>query len=162
MERKDAIAAGLLKYNTGRPCKHGHIADRLVSTRTCIPCCYKARKKWIKLNPERNREIQRACQKRNNYGYDEKSKKRMREYYRKKKGIPEATYKCPANCESCGRLLGGGKQIHLDHCHVTGVFRGWLCNSCNLGIGMLGDSVENIKKALAYLERAYITSSLLA
>jgi hypothetical protein len=155
MERKHAIALGLKRYNTGKPCKHGHVADRLVSTRTCITCLYGMRRAWITRNPERHRELDRACKARHKYGYDEKSKKRMREYYRRKKGIPEATHKCPANCECCGRRLGEGKQIHLDHCHVTGVFRGWLCNSCNLGLGMLGDSIAGVEKALTYLTRAY-------
>ena len=162
MERKEAIALGLKHYNTGRPCKHGHVANRLVSTRTCIPCVYGMRKAWIQRNPKRYRELARACQKRHNYGYDERSKKRMREYYRKKKGIPNATRVCPTNCECCDQKLNSSAKTHLDHCHVTGIFRGWLCNRCNLGLGALGDSIESLKKALAYLERAYITNSRLA
>ncbi|HNC91841.1 MAG TPA: hypothetical protein PL000_23205 [Anaerolineales bacterium] len=38
MERKEAAAAGLKKYNTGRPCKHGHIADRYVDSGACSAC----------------------------------------------------------------------------------------------------------------------------
>lgn len=38
MERKEAAAAGLKKYNTGRPCKHGHIAERYVDSGACSAC----------------------------------------------------------------------------------------------------------------------------
>lgn len=38
MERKEAAAAGLKKYNTGRPCRHGHSADRYVDSGACSAC----------------------------------------------------------------------------------------------------------------------------
>jgi hypothetical protein len=47
--------------------------------------------------------------------------------------------------------------LHLDHCHVTGSFRGWLCGKCNTGLGMLGDNIAGLKAAIAYLERAGMT-----
>ena len=50
----------------------------------------------------------------------------------------------------CGRWLRIS-QMHLDHDHKTGAFRGWVCRSCNHGIGMLGDSIEGVKRALNYL-----------
>lgn len=36
--RVDAIAAGLLTYNSGRPCKLGHTTDRYASNGMCIAC----------------------------------------------------------------------------------------------------------------------------
>jgi hypothetical protein len=41
----------------------------------------------------------------------------------------------------------------LDHDHLTGEFRGWLCATCNHAIGMLGDTVAAANRAVAYLER---------
>jgi hypothetical protein len=41
----------------------------------------------------------------------------------------------------------------LDHNHETGKFRGWLCDNCNTGIGKLGDTVEGLERAIAYLKR---------
>ena len=35
----------------------------------------------------------------------------------------------------------------------TGKFRGWLCHKCNTGIGMLGDSLGAVSKAVEYLKR---------
>lgn len=52
-------------------------------------------------------------------------------------------------CELCGKV---GK-VHWDHDHETGKFRGWLCVSCNTGLGKLGDSIEGLERALAYLRR---------
>lgn len=36
--RDAARAAGATKYNTGRPCANGHIADRYVQSGTCMGC----------------------------------------------------------------------------------------------------------------------------
>ena len=36
--RKEAQAQGLKRYYTGKPCKHGHVAERFLSTRTCVTC----------------------------------------------------------------------------------------------------------------------------
>jgi hypothetical protein len=40
----------------------------------------------------------------------------------------------------------------LDHCHKTGDFRGFLCGTCNTGLGKLGDSVDGLRRAMLYLE----------
>lgn len=45
----------------------------------------------------------------------------------------------------------------LDHCHFTGIFRGWICDICNRAVGMLGDHPAGVKSALQYLESAYAT-----
>ena len=37
-EKKEAIEKGLIRYFTGKPCKHGHIAERLVSNDVCVAC----------------------------------------------------------------------------------------------------------------------------
>lgn len=38
LARKDAVAAGSRKYFTGKPCKHGHIAERYTDSGTCSVC----------------------------------------------------------------------------------------------------------------------------
>ncbi len=38
MERHEAHAAGLKLYNTGKPCKRGHLADRYVVNGGCTKC----------------------------------------------------------------------------------------------------------------------------
>lgn len=45
------------------------------------------------------------------------------------------------------------KDIHLDHDHVTGVIRGFLCGRCNRGLGMFQDTAYLLHSAAEYLER---------
>jgi len=42
---------------------------------------------------------------------------------------------------------------YIDHCHTTGVVRGLLCNSCNRGVGLLGDDIANLERAILYLSK---------
>ena len=51
-------------------------------------------------------------------------------------------------CECCGR---SSPSLMLDHDHLTGAFRGWLCRSCNSWLGFLGDDAEGLGRALMYL-----------
>jgi len=48
----------------------------------------------------------------------------------------------------------------LDHCHTTQEFRGWLCSDCNVAIGKLGDDTQGVLKALDYLERKNMMTSI--
>jgi hypothetical protein len=38
ISRQEAIKQGLTRYFTGLSCKHGHIAEKLLSNRTCVEC----------------------------------------------------------------------------------------------------------------------------
>jgi hypothetical protein len=51
-------------------------------------------------------------------------------------------------CECCGK---SDKSLVYDHRHSDNKFRGWICQSCNIGIGRLGDCIEGVEKAVAYL-----------
>lgn len=58
-------------------------------------------------------------------------------------------------CAICRRDDGQTKHgmLHVDHDHDSGRVRGLLCSTCNTGIGHLGDDIERVKLALAYLEK---------
>jgi hypothetical protein len=106
-------------------------------------------------NPDIRRKIQARYYKKNREKAVEARRKwrsqnseRIRRY-KVEGGIP---YEPTSECECCKKPLTAPK---LDHCHLTGIFRGWLCHSCNIGIGLLGDSPDGIKAALEYLNRAY-------
>lgn len=45
------------------------------------------------------------------------------------------------------------KPLVVDHCHVTRVVRGLLCNNCNTALGMLEDKPERILALLNYLQQ---------
>ena len=44
------------------------------------------------------------------------------------------------------------KRLHVDHDHITGMYRGLLCNTCNIGLGMFKDNVELLTKAIEYID----------
>jgi hypothetical protein len=46
ISRQEAIEQKLTRYFTGEPCKHGHIAEKLLSNRTCIECQLKRKSDW--------------------------------------------------------------------------------------------------------------------
>lgn len=63
-------------------------------------------------------------------------------------------------CKICGNpptsptRRGLIRDFNVDHCHTTGKVRGLLCDSCNIGIGLLGDNPALLKQAIIYLERS--------
>jgi cytochrome c2 len=52
------------------------------------------------------------------------------------------------HCDCCGAKV----VLQGDHIHGTLIFRGWVCRSCNTGIGALGDNLEGVLQAAIYLE----------
>jgi hypothetical protein len=57
-------------------------------------------------------------------------------------------------CDICDTRV---EVLHVDHCHETNVVRGYLCGSCNRGIGLLKDSSQVCFNASRYLQH-YETS----
>lgn len=69
---------------------------------------------------------------------------------RLKRGLPVPTRPEPVICECCYKQPS--TRLALDHCHVTGKFRGWLCSACNVSIGALGDDLRGVLNAVRYLQ----------
>lgn len=63
-------------------------------------------------------------------------------------------------CDLCGKAVD---KMHIDHDHACcpGIrscgkcIRGALCVRCNIGLGIFGDTVEGLRKAISYLESGY-------
>lgn len=127
-----------------------------------------SRIKWFEENYERIAEKAAAWREKNK----EKYRNYMREYSRKNRdrinqnqrkcrrlriyGLTEEKYnelliRQKHACAICGK---GKKKYDLavDHDHKTGKIRGVLCSPCNRALGILGDSLESLKRAVDYLE----------
>ena len=56
----------------------------------------------------------------------------------------------PTHCEVCGELH---RWVCFDHDHVTGKFRGWLCDRCNKVLGHVYDRAAILTLLAQYLEK---------
>lgn len=57
-------------------------------------------------------------------------------------------------CSICGRSPSEvGREHHLDHDHVSGKFRGILCEPCNMGLGKFAEDPARLLAAVRYLQR---------
>jgi hypothetical protein len=90
------------------------------------------KREWRKNNPESQRV-------------------RMARFTAKKKATQElvAGRPRPTVCELCNEL---NLRVVFDHCHLSGKFRGWLCDRCNKTLGHVKDSPELLRKLADYLE----------
>lgn len=57
-------------------------------------------------------------------------------------------------CPICRKrtIPGVTSKIVIDHDHLTGEARDWICDSCNTGIGRFKDDVSVLKRAISFLE----------
>lgn len=65
----------------------------------------------------------------------------------------KASRKKPSDCEACGDPCSTGKLLVFDHEHRTGRFRGWLCNGCNLALGLCKDDPDRLRLLAVYQEK---------
>jgi hypothetical protein len=109
---------------------------------SCKACDAVKTNAWRRDNPERTKAINRRVKLKKNFGI---TPEQYDEMLAAQGGV----------CASCSTDKPGGPYgiFAVDHDHSTGKVRGLLCKNCNLAIGMLGDSAEGVRKALAYLTR---------
>lgn len=60
----------------------------------------------------------------------------------------------PFKCPICQKTTVPGltSKVVLDHDHSNGRIRGWICDSCNTGIGRFKDNISLLEKAIIYLQ----------
>lgn len=64
ISRQDALAQGLARYFTGKPCKHGHVAERHTNNRLCLACARAQQTAYYERHIEERRAWQRNYLKR--------------------------------------------------------------------------------------------------
>lgn len=66
----------------------------------------------------------------------------------------EKPHLIPFECPICNKrtIPGLTSKVVLDHDHITGNIRGWICKSCNTGIGRFKDNTDILKNAINFIE----------
>lgn len=103
------------------------------------------RKRWVAAN---RAKVNAACRERDRL---------FGGHRRIKLGITKVAFdamlaKQGGRCAVCRTDDPGAKGWACDHDHDTGLVRGALCNSCNLGIGILKDDPARLRAAADYVE----------
>ena len=68
-----------------------------------------------------------------------------------RKELEQARKNAPPKPKACQLCKKKTTKLHVDHIHGTGEFRGWLCGTCNKGLGHFDDNIHNLARAIQYL-----------
>jgi hypothetical protein len=120
-----------MKCGTSVPVKPGNPV--------CAGCKVDPRDPVKQAEKERRRTLRR-------YGITQEQFDAMLEHQGNRCAICRTDTPCPTS----------GKTWHIDHDHETGRVRGLLCNSCNRGIGQLGDDPDRLESAARYLRASRV------
>ncbi len=129
----------------------------------CRACCHVSYKKryaatkeewkkqsqrWRSQNKQRIQEVQWRSEKKRRYGITEDQWHLL---------LEEQDGQCPI-CRISLRKYGRGINVGVvDHDHETGSIRGLLCGHCNRALGLLNDSLEQLDRAISYLQKSKAT-----
>lgn len=92
---------------------------------------------------------------------------RKRQKARWKMKSEDITRPRPDHCEVCKVQRCNGKRgrkrirICCDHCHVSNLFRGWICDDCNHILGLAKDSPRRLHQLATYLRKFYHSEAVL-
>ncbi len=147
----------------------------------CKACRFKVKRNWRSKNPERYKAIEAKSRKRRARTPVSKDKVRQyaESYYARNRfkvalkrsavvALKHGYAPCSASLEEITAAFTGichnpgcripeaecTRRLVLDHCHVTGKFRGWLCGACNRAAGLLAESPRRINGLAEYVEAA--------
>lgn len=76
--------------------------------------------------------------------------KEAKEYIKKH---PKPVFGDKFICPICNRkfIIWHKAQVCLDHSHIDGSVRGWICGSCNTSIGKFHDDPNILKRAIKWI-----------
>jgi len=63
----------------------------------------------------------------------------------------------PFECPICKKrtIASVTSKVVLEHNHLTGKAGGWICDSCNTGLGRFKDDIELLKSAIEFIKKNY-------
>lgn len=131
ISRQEAIEMGLLRYYTGKPCKNGHVCERLVSCWTCVECNRANVKKQAATTPNRVRANKQKSDRKNSI-----TKRQNREQRTGQKWLNERVREAVRNglimktvCIICGEK---SEAHHPDYSNPLSVV--WLCRKHHMEV----------------------------
>ena len=65
-----------------------------------------------------------------------------------------------AICAICQRPEAEVNGLSVDHDHGSNRARGFLCNNCNTGIGLLGEDSSRLAQAMVYVNKASLLRAM--
>ena len=164
-------------YQSERPCPKCGGVLRYVIGKACVSCARVASNQWQKDNPDRYKALlavhttgseplprkvgsgrKRGVAPRKPYSSDA-PEVRARYSWKSKGMVNLPTREPPAVCEICGNPESQGHRLSADHCHVSGLFRGWLCKKCNRLLGQLGDERTAFETTVARIRDYLVKNS---
>lgn len=81
---------------------------------------------------------------------------RVRNLLRSTTPLPPQDHVCPICLRTAEDANGMGNKNNgswvLDHDHISKEARGWICHTCNRGIGAFSDDVSSFERVLEYLK----------
>lgn len=134
---EEARRQGLKRYYTGRPCKHGHLAERRTNHGQCCECSKKNTNKHYHKKQQSDSRFRYSKHLKHTFGIS------LEEF-------DQLVLKAGNCCQICTTPFT--ETPNVDHCHSTGVIRGVLCGNCNRGLGLLKDDIDVLEKAIGYLK----------
>jgi hypothetical protein len=131
-------------------CKRGEFKRRygtllLNHHKTCSYCCKEQHESEFAKHNRRQDGLQDIC------NTCKSNISLVNKYGLSKQDFLELLRKQNNACACCHTSFDKHK-ICVDHDHSMNIVRGLLCNKCNCGIGLLGDSITSVKQAVRYLE----------
>ena len=137
------------------------LRDRGFICKDCVHRRYIEHKEQHKEYMHRYYEIHKQEIKENGVKYRRDNKEKIKKFkkigwYKSKYGLNKEEYenllkRQDNKCAICGKEFNESNVPHVDHDHKTGKIRGFLCNNCNTGIGMLCEDPKLFDKAKEYI-----------
>lgn len=141
---------------------HQYTIENTYITKNCLRHCRKCAKirsaNLYKENPEKRIK---AVRKWNTNNPDIVQKWEHKRRLKKYKLSTEEHNKILENqngvCAICNKTCKSGRELAIDHDHITNEVRGLLCMNCNNGIGRFEDDITLLQNAIKYLETKTIS-----
>ena len=109
----------------------------------CKECSARNHKHWTQENRQKERFYTQRARLRDKYGITIEA-------------YNDLLARQGGKCAICGQSeatihSGHPRLMAVDHDHDTGAIRGLLCNNCNRALGLFGDSLTVLRRAVEYL-----------